>query len=146
MSVVSRILRNNRTFAVVGVSQDTQKYGHEVFEALVQRGYVVYPINPKYERVDGRRCYASVDDLPQKPDVVVTVVPPGVTEQVIQSCIRQGIKTVWMPPGSWSEAAVDTCEANGIEEVHDICLVFALRSVEIAAVNKHGGQRKEPQK
>lgn len=130
MSVVSHILRTNRTFAVVGVSQDTQKYGHEVFEALVQRGYVVYPINPKYEKIDGQQCYASVNDLSQKPDVVVTVVPPRVTEQVIQSCIRQGIKTVWMPPGSWSEEAVDACEANGIEEVHDICLVFALRSTE----------------
>ena len=133
MSVVSRLLRNNKVFAVVGASQDTQKYGHEVFEALVHRGYVVYPVNPKYDSIDGLQCYASVDDLPQKPDVVVTVVPPGVTEQVIQSCIRQGIKAVWMPPGSWSEQAVDACEANGIEEVHDVCLVFALRSAEGSA-------------
>jgi len=51
-----------------------------------------------------------------------------VTEKVVQACARLGIHTVWMPPGSWSEQAVQTCEAQGIEKVHDVCLVFALRS------------------
>lgn len=130
MSLISGILRNNRTFAVVGVSQDRQKYSHEVFEALLAKGYQVYPVNPKYEEVDGRRCYPSLDDLPEKPQVVVTVVPPAVTEQVVESCARLGIRTVWMPPGSWSQRALETCEAHGIEEVHDVCPVFALRSAD----------------
>lgn len=128
MSSVFDILRDNQTFAVVGVSQNRQKYGYEVFETLVTNGYRVYPINPKYEEVDGHRCYPSLDELPEKPDVVVTVVPPAVTEKVVQACARLGIQTVWMPPGSWSEQAVQTCEAQGIEKVHDVCLVFALRS------------------
>jgi predicted CoA-binding protein len=128
MSSVFDILRDNQTFAVVGVSQNRQKYGYEVFETLVTNGYRVYPINPKYEEVDGHRCYPSLDELPEKPEVVVTVVPPAVTEKVVQACARLGIHTVWMPPGSWSEQAVQTCEAQGIEKVHDVCLVFALRS------------------
>jgi predicted CoA-binding protein len=128
MSSVFDILRDNQTFAVVGVSQNRQKYGYEVFETLVTNGYRVYPINPKYEEVDGHRCYASLDELPEKPEVVVTVMPPAVTEKVVQACARLGIQIVWMPPGSWSEQAVQTCEAQGIEKVHDVCLVFALRS------------------
>lgn len=129
MSLVSRILSKDRTFAVVGVSQDPRKYGHEVFETLLAKGYQVYPVNPKYQEIDGHRCYPSLDDLPEKPQVVVTVVPPAVTEKVIETCVRLGVGTVWMPPGSWSERAVDACEKAGIEEVHDVCLVFALRSV-----------------
>lgn len=128
MSVVSDILRNNQTFAVVGVSQDKEKYGHEVFDALVANGYRVYPVNPKYEEVDGHRCYPSVEDLPEKPQVVVTVVPPAVTEKVVESCARIGIRTIWMPPGSWSARAVQYGEEQGMEVVHDICLVFALKS------------------
>ncbi|MCR4406717.1 MAG: CoA-binding protein [Anaerolineae bacterium] len=129
MSLISNILSNSHTFAVVGVSQDRQKYGHEVFEALLAKGYQVYPINPKYEEIDGHRCYPSLADLPEQPDVVVTVVPPAVTEQVVESCTRLGVGTVWMPPGSWSQRAVEICETQGIEEVHDVCLVFALRSL-----------------
>lgn len=129
MSLVSNILRNNQTFTVVGVSQDPTKYGHEIFDALFNKGYMVYPINPKYEAVDGHRCYPTLEALTDKPQVVVSVVPPAVTEKVVETCVRMGIETVWMPPGAWSDKAVETCEANGIEEVHDICLVFALRSM-----------------
>jgi predicted CoA-binding protein len=129
VSLISDVLRNNRTFALVGVSENRAKYGYEVFEALIAKGYQVYPINPKYEQVDGHVCYSSLDDLPEMPDVVVTAVPPVVTEKVVRSCVQLGVDTVWMPPGSWSEQAVQTCEEEGIEEIHDVCLVFALRSV-----------------
>lgn len=129
MSLVSNILRNNHTFAVVGVSQDPAKYGYEVFESLLVKGYKVFPVNPKYQAVDGHRCYPSLEELPEKPQVAVAVVPPAVTEKVVETCARLGIGIVWMPPGAWSEKAVETCEANGIQEVHDVCLVFALRSL-----------------
>jgi predicted CoA-binding protein len=128
MSLITDILKNHRTFAVVGVSQDPAKYGHEIFEALLAKGYIVYPINPKYESVDGHPCYPSLESLPEKPEVVVTVVPPPVTEKIVEACIRMGIRVVWMPPGAWSEAAVELCEKHHINAVHDICLVFALRS------------------
>lgn len=129
MSIVSDVLRNNRIFAVVGVSQNKEKYGCEVFETLLSKGYQAYPVNPKYEEIDGRRCYPSVEALPEPPQVVVTVVPPEVTGQVVDSCQQMGINQMWMPPGSWTEALVDRCEAQGIELIHDICLVSALRSL-----------------
>jgi uncharacterized protein len=126
MTLANDILKKNKTFAVVGVSQDTTKYGHEIFETLMEYGYSVIPVNPKYERVDDVPCYSSLKALPEKPDVVVAVVPPVVTESVIQSCADLGIRTVWMPPGAWSEKAVEICQANGITEVHDVCLVASL--------------------
>ena len=98
MSSVFDILRDNQIFAVVGVSQNRQKYGYEVFETLVTNGYRVYPINPKYEEIDGHRCYPSLDELPEKPEVVVTVVPPAVTEKVVQACARLGIHTAGHEP------------------------------------------------
>ncbi|MEZ0397413.1 MAG: CoA-binding protein [Anaerolineales bacterium] len=129
MSLVTDILRKNRTFAVVGVSQDPAKYGHEIFETLLDKGYRALPVNPKYEQVDGHPCYPSLEALPEKPEVVVAVVPPAVTETVVETAARLGVRTVWMPPGAWSDRAVELCEQAGITEVHDVCLVFALRSL-----------------
>jgi uncharacterized protein len=129
MSIVSDVLHNNRVFAVVGVSQNKEKYGCEVFETLLAKGYEAYPVNPEYKEIDGRGCYPSIEALPERPEVVVTVVPPEVTAQVVDSSVRMGVNTMWMPPGSWTEALVDRCEAEGIELIHDICLVSALRSV-----------------
>lgn len=129
MSLVTDILRGNHIFVVVGVSQDPARYGHEIFESLLEKDYKTYPVNPKYEAVDGHRCYPSLEALPEKPEVAVAVVPPIVTEKVVETCARLGIGTVWMPPGAWSEKAVELCESHGIQEVHDVCLVFALRSL-----------------
>lgn len=128
MSLVTNILRDNRTFAVVGVSQDPAKYGHEIFETLLAKGYRALAVNPKYEQVDGHPCYPSLEALPEKPDVVVAVVPPAVTEKAVETAARLGVQTVWMPPGAWSDRAVELCEQAGITEVHDVCLVFALNS------------------
>ena len=123
------VLKQFHTFAVVGVSQDKQKYGYEVFEALLNKGYKVYAVNPKYTSVDERPCYPSLQALPQKPEVVVTTTPLAVTEKVAEVCAQLSIGILWMPPETWSERSVEICKAHGIQEIHDLCLVFALNSL-----------------
>ncbi len=118
-------LRTRKSFAVLGVSREPAKYGHEVFEAL-RSDYNVYPINPKYDEVDGYRCYASLDALPQLPEVVVAALSPGMTEQVVASWVTRGIALIWMPPGCFTERAVELCRGAGVAEIHDVCPVFAM--------------------
>lgn len=118
------ILRTRKSFAVLGVSRDPSKYGHEVFEVL-RKNYTVYPINPKYDEVDGHRCYASLDAVPETPEVVVTALAPNVTEQVVPICIARGVPLIWMPPGCYTERAVELCHTAGVAEIHEVCPVFA---------------------
>lgn len=129
MVIGRSVLKRYHTFAVVGVSQDKQKYGYEVFEALLNSGYKVYPVNPKYTSVDEQPCYPSLQALPEKPEVVVTATPPAVTEKVTETCAQLNIGMLWMPPETWSEKSVEICNTHGIQEIHDLCLVFALKSL-----------------
>jgi len=129
MTIGHSILKKSHTFAVVGVSQDRQKYGYEVFRALVESGYKVYPVNPKYTNVDEATCYPSLQALPEKPEVVVTATPPAVTEKVAEACAQLKIGTLWMPPETWSDQSIETCNSHGIQEIHNLCLVFALKSL-----------------
>ncbi len=129
MVIGHSVLKQSHTFAVVGVSQDRQKYGYEVFEALKNNGYKVYPVNPKYASVDEQPCYPSLQALSEKPEVVVTATPPAVTERVAETCVQLHIGTLWMPPETWSEKSVEICNTHGIQEIHDLCLVFALKSL-----------------
>ena len=77
---INDFLRKQNVFAVIGVSSNPAKYGHPVYKDLKEAGYVVYPVNPNINEVLGDRCYHSLTELPEKPDVVDTVVPPTVTE------------------------------------------------------------------
>lgn len=122
-------MTRHKMFAVIGVSENKEKYGYEIFETLISSGYKVYPINPKYSSIEGHECYPSLNSLPEKPDVVVTVVPPPVTEKVVETCVELQIPIVWMPPGSWSDLAIKKCQDNRIACIHDVCIVFAVKSL-----------------
>ncbi len=122
-NLLKDFLRKENVFAVVGVSQNPEKYGHQVYKDLKEAGYTVYPINPHLDEVLEDHCYSSLSDLPEKPDVVDTVVPPDVTEKIVEECKELKIDKVWMQPGSESEQAIEFCRQNGIKVVHDVCVM-----------------------
>ena len=110
--------------AVVGVSRDRQKFGNAAYRELKHKGYQVYPVNRNVETIEGDRCYAKLDVLPEKVDGVVIVVPPPETEQVVREVEAAGIKHVWMQQGSESEKAIQYCQEHGIREVHGECIMM----------------------
>ena len=124
---IKAFLDKRNVFAVVGASRDPQKYGHQVYRDLKDAGYKVYPVNPNAQEVLGDKCYPSLKELPEKPDVVVTVVPPQVTEQIVKACKELGIRKVWMQPGSESEDAVRYCKENDLEVVYNVCIMVERR-------------------
>ena len=125
--LISEFLRKENIFAVVGVSRNPAKYGHQVYKDLKEAGYTVYPVNPNIDEVLGDKCYHSLRELPKKPDVVDTVVPPVVTEEIVEECKELGIERVWMQPGSESKRAIRFCEENNIKVVHDVCVMIKRR-------------------
>lgn len=127
--LIQKFLDKRNVFAVVGASRNPEKYGHQVFKDLMKAGYKVYPINPNADEILGVKCYPSLKDLPEKPDVVDLVVPPQITEKVIRECKELGIKMIWMQPGSESEDAIKFCKENGMDVVHGVCVMIERRKL-----------------
>jgi len=124
---IKAFLEKRNVFAVVGASRDPQKYGYQVYRDLKNAGYKVYPVNPNAQEVLGDKCYPSLEELPERPDVVVVVVPPRVTEQIVKACKELGIRKVWMQPGPESEEAVRYCEENGLEVIYNTRIMVQRR-------------------
>jgi predicted CoA-binding protein len=118
---------NCRVWAVVGASQDPAKYGYRVYRSLRDAGYTVYAVNPRGGELLGDMIYPTLADLPQMPEVVDTVVPPPVTEQIVQEMQALGLSRVWMQPGSESEAVIVYCQEQGIDVVYDACAMIHRR-------------------
>jgi len=85
-------------------------------------------VNPNADEILGDKCYPSLEALPTKPNVVDLVVPPKVTERVVEICRKLGIRKVWMQPGSESERAINFCRENDIAVVHGVCVMIERRS------------------
>ena len=113
-----------RRFAIVGATADTKKYDNEIVKNLINRGYEVYPVNPKLKELYGIRCYPSLNDIPVKVDVADFVVPPTVTEEVLIECKNLKLDRIWLQPGSESEAAIAFCHRNHLKVVHDVCVML----------------------
>ncbi len=113
-----------KRFAIVGATDDTKKYGHEIFKNLKNRGYEVYPVNPRLKELEGTKCYPDLTDIPVKVDVVDFVVPPQVTEAILKECKRLGLDRIWLQPGSESEAAIVFCHQNNLKVVHGLCVML----------------------
>jgi len=119
---------NQRMWAVVGASTDASKNGNRIFRDLRKAGYAVYGVNVRGGEIEGQQLYRSLADLPEQPAVVDIVVPPNVTEQVVQQCAELGITRVWMQPGSESESAIGFCEGHGIQVVYGTCAMIRKRA------------------
>ena len=81
-----------KRFAIVGATDNTKKYGYEIFKNLKSRSYEVYPVNPRLKELEGTKCYPSLADIPVKVNVVDFVVPPQVTEVILKECKRLGVE------------------------------------------------------
>lgn len=119
---------NQETWAVIGVSNNTAKYGYKVYNQLKKAGYSVFAINPGLKSIDGDPCYPTLASLPKKPDAVSIVVPPKITEEVIRECNDLGITRIWMQPGSESKNAIQDSQEHGIKVIHNQCVLTHTRS------------------
>ncbi|WP_018247390.1 CoA-binding protein [Orenia marismortui] len=118
---------NQKIYAVVGASENKDKFGYKVFKFLKDRGLETYPINPKIEMLDGVKCYSKLEEVDKAIDVVVTVVPPKIAKQVVEQSAKLGIKYVWMQPGSNFETAEEYCDELGINAIVDECIMVEMK-------------------
>ena len=115
---------SQKRFAVVGATDNPEKYVNQIVKTLKKRGYEVYPINPKLTHLEGMKCYASLDEIPVKADVADFVVPPGETEAIMKDCKRLGLCRIWLQPGSENEAVIAYCHDNNLKVVHGVCVML----------------------
>ncbi|HLL57542.1 MAG TPA: CoA-binding protein [Rubrobacteraceae bacterium] len=116
------IVREAKTIAVVGLSNDPQKPSNEVGSYLKEQGYRVIPVNPKEEEVLGERSYETVEQIPEEVDVVDVFLRPEKTPEAAEDAVRAGAKTLWLQEGIESEEARRIAEENGLAYVENRCM------------------------
>lgn len=118
---------NMKTWAVVGATDNTEKFGYKIYKTLKDAGYTVYPVNPGVADIQGVTCYASVSELPEVPEAVDVVVPPKVGEQIMKECAAAGIRNVWLQPGANSESVSKLGKQLGLEVIDKGCVMKEIR-------------------
>lgn len=99
---------NPKSVAVVGVSADESKLGAVVFKNLIEAGFEgnLYGVNPKLagQELKGKKCFASVRDIPEPVDLVILLVPSRFCEAAVDDAIANGAKNVSIITAGFGEA------------------------------------------
>lgn len=112
------------TYALIGASANPEKYWNKIFQDLLSWWYKVVPINPNEQEISWIATYPSLSKIPFQIDVAIFVVPPIITEKIIDEAISLWIKNIWMQPGSESDAAIQKCLQNWVNIVHNSCIMI----------------------
>jgi predicted CoA-binding protein len=132
MANIAGILKSSRTIAVVGLSSNPMRPSNGVAAYLKRAGYRIIPVNPKETEVLGEKCYARLEDIREKIDIVDIFRRPEYVPEVVDSAIRIGAKAVWMQEGVIHEAAAGRARQAGLEVVMDRCILKEHRKLDRA--------------
>lgn len=117
-----RILMSARSVALVGVSANVLRSSNFVATYLVRTPYRLYPVNPSYQQVLGLKCYPTLADLPEPPDIVDAFRRAEELPGLVEEAIAVGAKAVWFQLGLRNEEAAAMARAAGLDVVQDHCL------------------------
>ena len=119
-----RILNENRTIAMVGLSADPMRPSHFAAIYMQSEGYDIIPVNPRYagETILGQPVYASLEEIPRPVQIVDVFRRTAEVPGIARSAIAIGANVLWMQLGVINEEAARIAREAGLEVVMDRCV------------------------
>jgi predicted CoA-binding protein len=119
---ITELLASAKTIAVVGLSGKRYRASFGVTETLLSSGYRIFPVNPNESEVLGEKCYARLEDIPEKIDIVDIFRRPEFVPEIVDAAIRVGALAIWMQEGVEDEKSAERARAAGLFVVMDRCI------------------------
>jgi uncharacterized protein len=119
---IRQILHSVHSIAVVGLSPNQSRPSFRVANGLQSFGYRIIPVRPLVKEVLGEKAFPNLESLSEIPDIVDVFRAPEHVPAIVESCIRLGIKNLWLQEGVIHEAAAQRAQEAGITVVMDRCM------------------------
>lgn len=126
---IGQILSAAKNIAVVGLSPDESKPSNEVAKFLIERGFNVFPIYPKFDEILGRKVYRNLTQIHEDIDIAVMFRKGEFASELVKDAVKKGVKTLWLQLGITNDAAGAIARENGINFVQDKCIKIELKGL-----------------
>ena len=121
MRTPEQILRESRTIAVVGLSNNPQRDSHRVARYLQEQGYRIIPVNPTIADALGERSYPDLRAIPEPVDLVDVFRRSEEVLPVAKQAVAIGARALWLQDGVINEQAAALARDAGLDVVMDDC-------------------------
>jgi predicted CoA-binding protein len=110
-----------KTWAVVGLSNNSERAAYKVAKVLIEKGHTVFPVHPKAETVHGQKGYTKLSEIKVPIDVVDIFVNSELAGSVVDEAIAVGAKGVWLQLDVIDEVAISRAKSAGLLAVMNRC-------------------------
>jgi len=114
-----------KTVAIIGASSNREKWGNKAVRAFAQQGYTVYPVNPNEPEIEGLKTYASIKDVPVRPQTISVYVPPQRLVGLLPDIAARGCDELFLNPGTESSEVLAGCGRLGLNAIQ-ACSIIAV--------------------
>lgn len=119
---IRQLLNSIHSIAVVGLSPNQSRPSFRVASGLQSLGYRIIPVRPMVAEVLGEKAFPDLESLPELPDIVDVFRAAEHAPAIVESCIKLGIKRLWLQDGVVHEEAAQRAKDAGITVVMDRCM------------------------
>ncbi|MEP0821302.1 MAG: CoA-binding protein [Ignavibacterium sp.] len=126
-ATIEKILRDSKTIALVGASENPARDANRIMRFLLNRGYTVHPVNPRYPSVLGKTCYPDLVSVPDPIDIVDVFRRSEAVPGIVDEAIKIKAKVLWLQLDVVHEEAAAMAEQHGMQVVMDRCIAVEHR-------------------
>ena len=122
VSYLRRILKDNHTIAVVGLSADWYRPSYFAAKYMQEHGFRIIPVNPKYTEILGERCYPDLKSIPEKVDIVDVFRKSEDCAPIARDAAAIGARALWLQIGVMNDEARQIANDAGMDFVQNRCV------------------------
>ena len=112
----------SKTIAVVGASNSRKKFGNSAYRGLRDKDYIVIPVNPKSDTIEGDRCFPDLKSIPDVVDAAIVLTSPQNADKIVDDALEKGIKKIWFQQGADFSESVEKAKKAGLDVVSKKCI------------------------
>lgn len=86
----------NKKIAVAGASINPNKLSNNIVKELIDKGYQVYPVNPKGGEIHSRKVYHNISELPTDVESVYILTNKSRAKDILTESINNNKKNIWI--------------------------------------------------
>jgi predicted CoA-binding protein len=119
--VIRKVLGQQK-IAIVGLSSNELRASNFVGRYLQNNGYEIFPVNPREERILGRKSFASLSDIPEAIATVDVFRHSSAVPDIAREAVAIGAKCLWLQYGVINEEGIEIAGEGGLDVVVDCCM------------------------
>jgi len=119
---MAKILKDAKTIAVVGLSDNPSRTSYQIAKEMQRHGYKIIPVNPTIDEVLGEKSYASLTDIGEPIDIINVFRRSEFLPVLAKEAVKTNCKVFWAQLGVINEEAYHFLKKHDITTIMDTCI------------------------